>query len=186
MPAQFWESHISGPPPSGANAGAAYNTSTTLTDVSTAPQITLPANFLNYPGASLRMTAFGTFSNTSTPTLLLGFYYGGVAGVSLGNTGAFTTVTGASSWSYRAEMTASVRATGSSGTIWAQGIVYLQSIAWSASATDAFVLFIPNAALAAVTVDTTAAKAITLGAQWGTSSASNTLTNQSLLVESIV
>jgi hypothetical protein len=35
---------------------------------------------------------------------------------------------------------------------------------------------IPATALATVTIDTTAAKAITIGAQWGTSSASNTLT----------
>ena len=44
---------------------------------------------------------------------------------------------------------------------------------------------IPATALATVTIDTTTAKAITIGAQWGTASASNTLTVQGVLIESM-
>src|SRR5258708_28110693 len=85
MPTQLGDSQHGRP---AGGAGPALNTSVTLTDISVAPQITLPANFLNYVGATLRLTAFGTFSNTGTPTLLLGFYYGGVAGVAPGAAGA--------------------------------------------------------------------------------------------------
>lgn len=170
MPGQFWAAHIGGGPPSPA-AGTAYNTSTTLTDVSPAPQITIPANFLNYDGAAFHLTAFGTFSNTATPTLLLGFYYGGVAGVALGATSAITTTTGATAWPWRMEMTCIVRSTGASGTIMRQGWIDLAT-----SLTAVTHRPIPEVALATVAVDTTTAKALTVGAQWGTSSASNTLT----------
>lgn len=178
MPAQFWESHIGGP---AGGAGAALASSTTLTDVSVTPQITIPANFLNYVGATLRLTAFGNFSNTSTPTLLLGFYYGGVAGTAICATGATTTTVSATSWPYRLEATVTVRTTGSSGTVMAQGFVDLAT-----SLTAVSRIPMPATALATVSVDTTSAKAITAGAQWGTSSASNTLTNQQMLVESVV
>lgn len=178
MPAQFWESAVGGPI---GGAGSALASSTTLTDISWAPQITLPANFLNYVGASLRLTAFGNWSNTSTPTLLIGFYYGGVAGTALGAIGATTTTTSASGWPFRAEMTCTVRSTGSSGTVMCQGFVDLAT-----SLTAVSRIPMPASTLATVTIDTTSAKAITLGAQWGTSSASNTITCQQMIVESVV
>ena len=178
MPSQFWEAHIGGPPQ--PVAGSALLSSTTLTDVSPAPQITIPANFLNYYGATIRLTSFGFFSNTLTPTLLLGFYYGGVAGVTLGNSGAVTTTTGATSWPWRLEMTCTVRTTGSTGTIMCQGFLDLGT-----SLTAVTRIPIPNTSLAVVTIDTTSAKAITTGAQWGANSASNTLTCHQMLAESL-
>jgi len=177
IPAQFWQSVLGGPI---GGAGSALASSTTLTDISVAPQVTLPANFLGYVGATIRLTAFGFFSNTSTPTLLLGFYYGGVAGVALAATGATTTTTGATNWPFRAEMTGTIRSTGSSGTIITQGFVDLAT-----SLTAVTRIPIPATALAVVTIDTTSAKAITLGAQWGTSSSSNTITCAQMSVESM-
>lgn len=178
MPAQFWESHVGGPPPAGP--GTAYNTSTTLTDVSPTPNVTLPANYLNYVGATLMLRAFGTFSNTGTPTLKLGFYYGGVAGAALAATTAITTTTGATNWPFTMRLDCVVRSIGATGTVMCQGTLDL------ATSLTAYVTRpIPETALATVTIDTTTAKAITLGAQWGTSSASNTLTCHQILVESI-
>lgn len=177
MPIQNWESVLNSPLPTAA--GTAYNTSTTLTDVTVAPQFTLPANSL-IAGSGLRITAFGTFSNTATPTLLLGAYYGGVAGVALAATGATTTTTGATNWPWRLELNVLVRSTGSSGTAMSQGFVDLGT-----SLTAVARIPIPATALATVTIDTTAAKTITIGAQWGTSSASNTLTLHGFQVESM-
>lgn len=151
-------------------SGSAYASSTTLTDVSPTPNITLPANFLQ-PGMLLRLRAFGTFSNTSTPTLLLGFYYGAVAGTALAATSAITTTTGATNWPFDLEYVGRVRTVGSSGTIMGKGWIDLAT-----SLTAVTRRPIPETALATVTIDTTAAKALTLGAQWGTSSSSNTLT----------
>lgn len=171
-----WESLLNFPV---LGAGTAYNTSVTLTDVTPAPQLILPANYLAV-GSAFRVTAFGTFSNTGTPTLLLGVYYGGVAGVALGATGATTTTTGATNWPFRIEYTGIVRTTGTTGTIMGQGFVDLAT-----SLTAVTRIPIPATALATVSVDTTTAKAITIGAQWGTSSASNTLTVQGVLIESM-
>src|SRR6266566_5089730 len=119
MPVQFWESTLNSP---GIGAGASYNTSNTITDVSPAPQLVLPANFL-YAGQSLRMTAFGTYANSATtPTLILGFYYGGVAGVALAaSTAVTTTNTATVNWPWRMEATAMVRTAGASGTIICNG-----------------------------------------------------------------
>lgn len=166
-------------PPLNILAGTAYNTSVTLTDVSPAPQIVLPANALDN-GMVLRLRTFGTFSNTGTPTLLLGFYYGGVAGTALAATSAITTTTGATNWQFSMEWEGRVRTTGTAGTILGAGWVDLAT-----SLTALTHRPIPETALATTTIDTTTAKALTVGAQWGTSSASNTLTCHHFSVELI-
>ena len=151
-------------------SGSAYASSTTLTDVSPAPNITIPANFLQ-PGMGIKMRAAATFSNTSTPTLLVGFYYGGVAGTALAASSAITTTTGATNWPITMEYVGRVRTVGSSGTIMGYGYLDIAT-----SLTALTHRPIPETALATVTIDTTANKALTMGAQWGTSSSSNTLT----------
>ena len=165
---QYWNASL---PPFASADGTALASSTTLTDVSLAPQITLPANFLEV-GMRIRLEAFLTYSNTSTPTLLVGFYYGGVAGSALAASSAVTTTTGATSWPLILRYVGQVRAVGSSGSIVGQGEYLLSSSLTAFSSRP-----IPEvAASRTVTIDTTAAKALTVGAQWGTSSASNTIT----------
>ncbi len=152
-------------------SGSALASSTTLTDISPTPNKTVPANFL-LPGMKLRLKAAGFFSNTSTPTLLLGFYVGGVAGTALAATSAITTTTGATAWPFSMAVDLQVRAIGTSGTV-------MPMNGWLDLATSLTAFThrpIPETALATVTWDTTAAKAVTVGAQWGTSSASNTIT----------
>lgn len=166
-------------PPLNILAGAAYASSASLTDVSPAPQIVLPANQLDN-GMVLRLRAFGTFSNTATPTLLLGFYYGGIAGTALAATSAITTTTSAVNWQWSMEYEGRVRTTGTAGTILGAGWIDLAT-----SLTAVTHRPIPETALATVTVDTTTAKQITVGAQWGASSPSNTLTCHHFSVELI-
>lgn len=177
MPYQSWISSLSGP--LATADGSALANSVTLTDISAAPQITIPANFL-YPGAALRVTASGRFSTTATPTLLLGVYYGAVAGTALGTTGAITTTSGVTNVPWRLEALIICRTIGSSGSLFTQGMVHGISGTVGVS-----VVPIPASAPAAVTVDTTAAKTLTIGAQWGTSSASNTITLHQMLVETL-
>lgn len=165
---QLWVAPLA---PGSAVGGSAYNTSTTLTDVSAAPQATIPANLLQI-GSTIRVTAEGTFSNTATPTLLLGVYYGGVAGIALAATGAITTITSAVSWRWRLEYSGIVRSIGSAGTIMGGGRVLMPASLTQAQAE----YFIPATASATVSIDTTTAKTLTIGGQWGTNSASNTLT----------
>jgi hypothetical protein len=166
-------------PPLNATAGAAYVSSSTLADVSPTPQLVLPANLLDV-GQVIRLRAFGTFSNTATPTLLLGFYYGGVAGTALAATSAITTTTGATNWQFSMEYEGRIRSTGTAGTILGAGWIDLAT-----SLTAVTHRPIPETALATVTIDTTTAKNLTLGAQWGTLSASNTLTCHHFSVELI-
>jgi hypothetical protein len=162
-------------------AGAALVSSTTLTDISAAPQYTLPANFSQLAGATVfRLTARGVFSNTATPTLLLGFYYGAVAGTALATTGAVTTASGVTNLQWKLQADVVIRTLGSSGTAWTQGDFELGT-----SATARSTLPLPAAAPAAVTVDTTAAKVISVGAQWGTNSGSNTITCHQFLIEAV-
>lgn len=177
MPYMTWESLLNSPQP--AAAGTALANSVTLTDISAAPQFVLPANFLQV-GSALRFTAYGVFSTTGTPTLSLGLYYGGVAGVALATTGAVTTGTGVANVPFRLELTATVRSTGTSGSLMCQGFCD-----FGTSVSVVSHLPIPNTALATVTIDTTSAKALTVGAQWGTASASNTVTCHGFYVESL-
>jgi hypothetical protein len=165
---QYWVAPI---PPFHTTDGTALASSTTLTDVSPTPPIVLPANTLEQ-GMEIELAAFGQFSTTATPTLLLGFYYGGVAGVALAASTAITTGTTAAAWPFKMRYRGIVRSVGTAGSIVGQGELLLGTslIAFSARA-------IPETAAArTVAIDTTAAKAVTVGAQWGTSSASNTLT----------
>lgn len=157
--------------------GTALASSTTLTDISLAPQITLPANLLQV-GSKLRMRAQAKFSNTSTPTLLMGFYYGAVAGTALAASSAVTTTTGATNWPIDLFYEGTVRSIGATGTIYGYGYFDL------GTALTAFTHRpIPETAAATVTIDTTAAKTLTVGAQWGTNSASNTITCVNFTVE---
>ena len=176
MPAQYWESVLNA---GLVGAGAAYNTSVTLTDVSAAPQLVLPANFF-VPGSKIKVTASGTISAVATPTLLLGVYYGGVAGVALATTGAVTLTTTATGWAWRLEYTGEIRTTGAAGTIMGGGFCQIGT-----SLTSVQVVPIPVTAQAVVAIDTTTSKAITIGAQWGTSAAGNTLLCNQMIVESL-
>lgn len=176
MPLQSWEAVLNVP---GEGAGAALLSSTTLTDISPSPQLTLPAGYM-YIGQRLRLIAYGIFSTTGTPTLLLGGYYGGVAGTALATTGAVTTGSGAASWPWRLQLEIYVRSLGSSGTVWCNGLVTLGT-----SLTATSLLWIPNSQTQPITVNTTTANALTVGAQWGTSSASNTVTCEDAYIEAI-
>jgi hypothetical protein len=171
---QYWWASI---PPFATADGTALATSTTLTDISPAPQIVLPANTLE-AGMKVIIEAQCPFSNTATPTLLVGFYYGGVAGAALAASSAITTTTGAASWPIMLRYRGTVRSVGSAGSIYGQGELLL------GTALTAFsVRPIPETAAArTVAIDTTTAKSITIGAQWGTSSASNTITCNEMLL----
>lgn len=174
---QMWEAVL---PPLHIASGTALNTSTTLTDISPTPPVVLPANLFDL-GSIIRIRASGQFSNTSTPTLLLGFYYGAVAGAALGATAATTTTTGATAWPWVMTYQGRVRAVGTAGSIVGQGSLLLGT----ALTTFADIALPASAAARTVAIDTTAAKSITVGAQWGTSSASNTITCDEITVELI-
>lgn len=160
-------------------AGTALHTSVTLTDISATGGRTVDANFLQ-PGSVIQLEAFGSFSTTGTPTLLIGAYWGGVAGTKLAATGATTTGSAAASWPWRLFYQGIVRTGGATGTIIGSGYLMLGT-----SLTAVTTIPIDASAIAAVTVDLTTSKALTVGAQWGTSSASNTITCHGHLIKNV-
>lgn len=166
---QYWTAPL---PPFHTADGAAYHTSVTLTDVGPTPQVLLPAGILE-AGTRLEFLAFGRFSNTATPTLNLGIYSGTIgqaigSAVAIVTSGAVTTITGAANRTWRIEGHIHVRSVGASGTVLAVG--ELSNV--SSTGRD----MMPATAPATATIDTTVARYLTIGATWGTSSASNTLT----------
>lgn len=176
-----YENLLNNQPPA-AYAATAYNTSTTLTDVSAPAQYTVAKGAL-FPGALIEFEGAGFFSNTATPTLLLGVYWGGVAGTKLAATTTITTITGATSWPFRIRGRITVRATGLASV---STLICTGEVLMPASLTQFQAAYpLDAAAIATVSVDTTTAKDITLGAQWGTNSASNTLTVQQWYVKGV-
>jgi len=171
------QSWVSNPNSPGQGAGTAYASSTTITDVSPAPQFMSQTFGPMYVGQRWQLVAHGIFSTTGTPNLTLGFYYGGVAGTALAATAATATGSGAAAWPWRLELQMSVRSLGSSGTVWCQGWVDFPTSLTAVTRTA-----IPTTNAQLVTINTTTNSALTCGATWGTSSASNTLTCEDLIV----
>lgn len=175
MSRQYWVAPL---PPLHTTNGTALGNSVVLTDVSPLPNIVLPANLLE-AGSEIEIRAHGEFSTTGTPTLLMGVYFGGVAGVALGATAAITTASGAASFPWVLDYRGVVRSIGSAGSINGMGRFYLGTSLVVGSTN----MLPATAAARTVAVDTTSAKAITIGAQWGTASASNTLTVNDISVK---
>jgi len=160
-------------PPLHIISGAAFNTFTTYQSISPAPDIKLPANILE-PGTQIELKARGQFSNTATPTLSIGFFIGTAATIPIGQSAAITTTTGATAWPWQIEYEGRVRAVGTAaiGTIEGQGRIDLGT-----SLTAMTSQFTPTTlALRTVLFDTTIEKVVGVGAAWGTSSVSNTIT----------
>lgn len=175
MSNQYWVAPLG---PLHIVSGTAHHTSTALTDISPLPHIKLGANALEH-GSTIRLRACGQFSTTGTPTLLLGFYYGAIAGVALGATAATTTGSGAAAWPWVMEYQGRVRAIGATGSIVGQGVLTLGTSLTAGSN----VMLPATAAARTVAIDTSIEKTLTVGAQWGTSSASNTITCDEFSVE---
>jgi hypothetical protein len=145
----------------------AKNTFTTAADLSVgdgAGQVTLDRPLKL--GSIIELEAWGVASNTATPTLAVGFYYGGVAGTALAVSAAKTTTTAMSNWPWWAWYKGRVTALGATGAImgWGRWRLPTSLTAWSE-------FNLPETA-----IDTTQQKIITVGAAWSASSASNGIT----------
>lgn len=162
---QFFRSPLGGQLPSGYS-GTALANSTTLTDISPVPNYTAAANSL-YTGQTIDIYGSVKFSNvTAAPSILLGIYYGAVAGTKICAIGATATTLTAANWPIRIYATLTVTAIGTSGSITGSGMVFLGT-----SLTAGTWIPMDASAIAGVSVDTTTSKAITLGAQWSGGSA---------------
>ena len=147
-------------------------TAAALTDASpTADPIILPADLLE-KGSRLILDASGSLNCTSaTPTVILGFYYGGTGGVALAVSGTLAISASETLWPWALHWEGKVRATGSSGQIVGSGQVFNPTSlsAWTNSP-------IPiTAALRTVTIDTTARKQLSVGCTFSVTTGTPTL-----------
>lgn len=148
-------------------------TETTLVGTGNGNPTLEPGNLV--VGRKIRVKAGGFYSTTGTPTLQLKVKFGTVVVL---DTTAVATPAGAANKQWTLEGLITVRTNGSTGTVIAQGMV---TIASSTTAVQSEQMVNTGT----VTVDTTVATAITVTAQWGTASASNTITCTNLSVESM-
>lgn len=158
--------------------GSAVNTFTTAKDVSPTP---LPVSYANELkiGTKVQLEAVGEISTTGTPTFRVGFAYGITSiggllstGVELAASDLVATGSGAASWSWHINYFGIVTQPGATGVIYGHGFIDLSS-----SLTAAATKPIPvTAAARSKTIDTTAMKTWHVFAEWGTSSASNSIT----------
>jgi hypothetical protein len=115
----------------------------------------------------------GTYGTTGTPTLNLKVKLGTVV---LASTGAITMGSSISNRGFSFEVKVTLMSVGAAGTVEAHGCVTFST----ASATSALVSLFSTAPIA---VDTNVASSVSVTAQWGTASASNTITLRQLYIE---
>jgi hypothetical protein len=161
--------------------GAAFNTFTTFQDISPVPQLVLPQQMMD-AGLELYFYANGEFSTTGTPTLSIGFWFNGAAGAAptsiLAQSSAITTGSAAAAWPWECWWRGRLRALGSSGSFKGEGSLVLGTALGTSSISPLPI----TQALRTVSVDTTANRAVGVGAAWGTSNGSNSITCYNLSV----
>ena len=131
--------------------------------------LTLPADLL-IAGRTIRITMRGHISTTGTPNITIRSNLGGTEVVGTGAT-AVGTVSSVG-WTYTVDITC--RSTGGSGTVVAAGL-----FSWDDGSVQ------NSVKTGTTTIDTTGTLAVDITAEWGTASASNTITAQIASVEVI-
>jgi hypothetical protein len=146
------------------------------------PNVTLPANFMQ-DGRVLRLRCFGKLSTTGTPTITFAIRWGGVGGDLLATTEAITCASGAANTNWSIEAIIQTRTNGATGTIIVFGDVVVNLTA-STQTSQTFSVSGFDAP-AAVTVDLTTAKDLSVTADWSAASASNTITGMAYVLEAV-
>lgn len=173
MSRQFWSEAISW---STASGTAVANTTT---ETVMFPNVTIPANYLQ-DGRTLRIRVQGAHSTTGTPTLIFRLRWGGVSGTVLALSPTFTTGTVTNSL-FEIDLILQTRTNGATGTVVVIGNATVQGATVPSQLMSAG----GGSAPAATTVDLTADTPLSITAQWGTASASNTLTGFNYVIESL-
>jgi hypothetical protein len=191
MSRQFWTECLAW----ATAAGTAIASSATETILF--PNVTLPAGFMQ-DGRVLRLTAFGGYGTTATPTLKFSVRWGGVSGTVLAAQAANVTTSGTgggasmtSLWELLAVI--QTRSNGSSGTLFTNGhsILHTATLLTAGTVTN-YGQVAPlvsgstgGTTPVAVTADLTADTALSLTAVWGTSNAANSIRGDMYIIEAL-
>ena len=183
MSRQFWQESLSW----ATGSGTAIASSTTETILF--PNVTVPANYMQ-DGRALRITAYGRWGATGTPTYTWAIRWGGVGGTVLASSGV-TTVSAQTAAQWKIDAILQTRSNGSTGTIFTQGMAIMGTATAPTFGTVAnygVVDFMGSAGIAtpaAVTVDLTADTALSLTIDFSASDAANAVTGHIYLLESL-
>lgn len=184
MSRQYWQETIFWATASGT---AVANTTT---ETILFPNVTIPANYMQ-DGRTLKVTAFGQYSTTSTPTLLFSLRAGGVAGTLLCKSAAITGASSVTAAAWFVEIYITVRSNGSAGTVMANGMANVGSgtapTVGSATGAAASSPMTAGGIITPATAsyDLTADQAFSLTITWGTANASNTITGLNYYIEAL-
>lgn len=191
MSRQFWSETLAWATASGT---AVANT---VTETILFPNVTIPANYLQ-DGRAVRLTVYGSYGTTATPTLIFTLRWGGVAGTVIAKSSTVTTTSavggGASMtalWTFDAVI--QTRSNGSSGTLMTNGLATLfTSTAGTAGTVTNYGMPMPlvsgstgGTTPAVATVDLTADTALSLTATWGTANAANSIQGLNYYIEAM-
>jgi len=174
MSRQFWSETL------GWAVASGTAVANTTTETIIFPNITIPANFMQ-DGRVLRIRAQGQHSTTGTPTLILRLRWGGVSGTVICLSPTFTCGSGVTANLWDTNIVIQTRSNGASGTLVAIGNIGVVG----ATVPSSLVCAGGSATPAAITCDLTADSALSITAQWGTASASNTLTGWNYFIEAL-
>lgn len=163
----------------------------TTTETIIFPNVTVPANYMADGRRLVLDSCAGRLSTTGTPTIRFRARWGGVAGTVIWDSGTITTGSGVTAALWTIEnLRIQVRSNGATGTVFPIGVAIIGAALAPTvgSATGAAGVGVFGSAgddtPAAVTVDLTADTALSITGQWGTASASNTLTGHDYALES--
>ena len=153
-----------------ANSADSSAIASTAVETNFDQNYTVPAGLLNTVRNTIRVVASGRCSSTGTPTLQLKLKAGSTTLIDIG---ALTLGSGVTNRPWAIDAIVTCRATGGSGTL--STTVQTQRVDGRSG----------NAVRTDATVDLTASFTLQVSATWGTSSASNTTTLETLVVEAV-
>lgn len=162
----------------------------TTTETVVFANTTVPSGYMQN-GRTLRLTAMGKVSTTSTPTLQFLLRWGGVTGTLIAKSVAVTQGSGITNGLWRIVLEGTVRSNGAAGTLMMNGYAdygsALTQAVGSATGAGSHTLMSNGGVLtpAVATLDFTADTALALSCVWGTASSSNTLTGLQYILEAL-
>lgn len=184
MSRQFWTETLAW----ATASGTAIASSTTETILFS--NITIGANYMA-DGRALRLTSYGAYGTTGTPTLQFRIRWGGVAGTVLAASGAITTGSGVGGGAsmtalYHLVVILQTRSNGSTGTLMTNGLVTLFTTGTAAGSAYPIASGTTGGTTPVVaTVDLTADTALSLTAVWGTNNAANSIQGHQYNLEAL-
>lgn len=145
----------------------------TVSETAFSSSATLPPEMW-FPGRTFELNVFGLFSSAIVVPAITGKVK--LGSTIIGNTGSITTVGSLTNSQWSGKLLITVITTGASGTIEVQGYINIQTAA-SAQIT------LPITNTAVITIDMTTNQTLSLTAQWGAASASNTITLRQFILK---